>query len=514
MSFDEMTTPPPTRTHPHRATAMSGSRQRAGRKRWKMTSMELDADHCYEALQARDGRFDGVFYAGVTSTGVYCRPVCPSRMPRRHNVCFFAHPAAAEDAGFRPCKRCRPESAPGSAAWDPNGDLLGRALSLIDDGALDGGSVADLAGRLHLADRHLRRVFAERLGTSPLSVARTRRAHLARRLLDETGLSVTDVAFAAGFGSVRQFNDVMRATFGASPSQLRRSRAGGTTAGTGERRTLTIRLPFRAPLDWESTLHVLRLKSTPLVEEVAGTSYRRTVPGGWAQVRSGGERHLLLDVAVDDIRHLTGLVASARRLFDLDADTETVCRALGRDPLLAPVVARHPGLRLLGAWDGFETVVRTIIGQLISVRAASTTTGRLCRWLGQEVADAPKGLGRLFVTPDAVVGEELEAVGMTRAKAGAIRAVAAAVIEGDVLLDGSVGGAHLERAMLALPGVGPWTAALVRMRVGHDPDAFVSGDLGVRRALGGVSAAEAEERSRAWRPWRAYAAMYLWRTIT
>jgi len=476
--------------------------------------MELDADHCYEALQARDRRFDGVFYAGVTSTGVYCRPVCPSRMPRRHNVCFFAHPAAAEDAGFRPCKRCRPESAPGSPAWDPNGDLLGRALALIDDGALDSGSVVDLAGRLHLADRHLRRVFAERLGTSPLSVARTRRAHLARRLLDETGLGVTDVAFAAGFGSVRQFNEVMRATFGASPSQLRHSRAGTGEPRSGDLRSLTIRLPFRAPLDWEATLHVLRLKTTPLVEEVASDSYRRTVAGGWVEVRPGGEWHLLLDADVDQIRHLTPLVARARRLFDLDADIETVDRSLGRDPLLAPLVGRHPGLRLLGAWDGFETVVRTIIGQLVSVRAASTTTGRVCRWLGQEVAGTPEGLGRLFVTPAAVVGTELEAVGMTRAKAGAIRAVARAVLDGDIVLDGSVGAAELERAMLELPGVGPWTAALVRMRVGHDPDAFVAGDLGVRRALGGVSAAAAEERSQAWRPWRAYAAMYLWRSIT
>jgi AraC family transcriptional regulator, regulatory protein of adaptative response / DNA-3-methyladenine glycosylase II len=489
-----------------------------------MKAVDLDADHCYEAVRARDRRFDGAFFTAVTTTGVYCRPVCPSRLPRRRNVRFFAHAAAAEGAGFRPCRRCRPESAPATPTWLHGDDVLRRALGLIDDGVLDGGSVVDLARRLHMADRNLRRIFAEQLGTNPVAVARTRRAHLARRLLDETSLPVTDVAFAAGFGSVRQFNDVMRVTYGAAPTDLRHRAPNppvkGWPDGLASVAPLSLRLPFRAPLDWEATLHVLTVKTTPGVEQVIvgtagpGSAYCRSTPGGWVQLRSGGDDHLVLDVAVTDIRDLAGIVARARRMFDLDADTESVGMLLRQDALLAPIVDRHPGLRLLGAWDGFEGAVRIIVGQLVSVRAASTTTGRLCRTYGTPVDTGHDGLGVLFPAPAALVDEELEAVGMTRAKAGAIRSLAAAVLAGDVSLDGSMPPDRLEAALLSLPGVGPWTAAMVRMRIGRDPDAFVPGDLGVRRALGDISAAAAEERSQAWRPWRAYAAMYLWRSIT
>ena len=472
----------------------------------------LDPDRCYKALLSRDQRFDGSFFTGVTTTGIYCRPVCPARTPKRSNVRFFRHAAAAEDAGFRACRRCRPEAAPGSAAWDPAGDLVSRALQLVDDGALDHGSVAALAGRLHVTERHLRRLFDERVGASPIAVARTRRAHLARRLLDETDLAVTDVCFAAGFGSVRQFNDVMRASFAAAPSMLRdgRRRRSRWPEGT----PLTVRLPFRAPLDWEATTHVLSVKTTALVEVVEGQHYRRTVPGGWVEIRPGGDRQLLLDAHVGDVGHLSSLVARARALFDLDADTETIGEHLAVDPFLRPLVLRHPGLRVLGAWDGFETAVRAVVGQLVSVRGATTTAGKVAAALGGAADTGVAGLDRLWPGPEALVDAELEAVGMTRAKATAIRSLAAAVIDGRVALDGSMLPADLATALVELPGIGPWTADIVRMRVSRDPDAFVPGDLGVRRALGGVGVLEADARSQAWRPWRAYAAMYLWRSIS
>ena len=471
--------------------------------------MHLDEDRCYEAVARRDARFDGAFFAAVTSTGIYCRPVCPARLPHRANIRFYAHPAAAEAAGFRPCRRCRPDSAPGNAGRWGGSDVVDRALRLIDDGGLDGGDLESLALRLGVSGRDLRGRFVRELGASPLAVARSRRAHLARRLIDETDLSMAAVARAAGFGSMRQFGDVMERIFAMAPREMRRRRLPGSGRGR-----LTLRLPYRGELDWTGALGVLGFKTTAGVEHVDGDRYRRATRHGWVEVRPGAPGHLLLDARLDDTRQLARTLSRARATFDLDADVHAVADHLRTDPLLGPLAAANPGLRVVGSWDPFETTIRIIIGQLVSVKAATTVAGRLATKFGRVAPSPGPGVTQLFPEPVDVVGEEVEVVGLTRSKGDAIRAVAAAVLDGDLVLDGGVPPAELERQVLGLRGVGPWTASMITIRVGRDPDTFAPGDLGIRAALGGITARAAEIRSQPWRPFRAYAATHLWRTLT
>ena len=477
--------------------------------------MTLDPDACYRALESRDPRFDGRFFIGVLTTGVYCRPICPARTPRRRNVRFFPSAAAAAEAGFRPCRRCRPEASPGSPAWRGSSAAASRALRLVAEGALDGAGVADLAGRVGLGERQLRRLFQHHVGASPVAVAQTRRVHFAKKLLDETDLPVTEVALAAGFASIRRFNTAMRAAYRAAPRELRRS---SRAAGAPEPE-LVLRLAYRPPLAFDALLGFLAARAIPGVEEVRGSAYRRSVvwngeAGVVAVERGRDERHLLLRAPAALARGLAFLAARARRLFDLDADPAAIASHLARDPALARRLRRLPGLRVPGAWDGFELAVRAILGQQITVAGATALAGRLVERWGRPLARGDGSLGALFPAAADLAAADLEGVGLPGARARAIRALAAAVRDGELELDAPGDPARAATRLEALPGVGPWTVGYVALRALGEPDAFPHGDLGLRRSLAGsgdpLSPRELEARAEPWRPWRGYAAMALW----
>ncbi|MFO7610641.1 MAG: AlkA N-terminal domain-containing protein [Candidatus Krumholzibacteriia bacterium] len=423
--------------------------------------MELDHATCYRAVQARDRRFDGRFFTGVRTTGIYCRPVCPAVTPRARNVEFFACAAAAEQAGFRPCRRCRPETAPGTPAWQGTAATVTRALRLIGEGALDGRSVPDLAARLGLGGRQLGRLFREHLGTTPVAVAQTRRAHFARLLLEQGDLPLAQVALAAGFGSLRRFNAVMRSTFGVAPGALRQ-------AGTKPRKgapTLVARLVFRPPYAWDELLAFLAARAIPGVEAVAGDAYRRTIVWdgrpGLLTVRPGGPDHLRLEAELAAADGAAAVVARVRRMFDCDADPAAIAAHLGADPLLARSLARRPGLRLPSGWDPFETAVRAVLGQQVSVAAATTVAGRLVRRCGSPLPEARDGLTHLFPTPRVLVAADLSGLGLTSGRAATVAGLARAVAGGAVGLNADRGPDELAARLGALPGIGPWTAAYV-----------------------------------------------------
>lgn len=475
--------------------------------------MRLDDERCYRALRARDARFDGRFFVAVRTTGIYCRPVCPAPAARRENVSFYGNAAAAEEAGFRPCRRCRPETAPGSPPWAGTASSVERALRLIDEGLLDEQGVDALAARLGLGDRHLRRLFLQHVGATPLSVARTRRAHFARRLIDQTRLPLTQVAFASGFRSVRQFNDVLKATFGAAPRDLRRAAHPAAAAG------LELRLPARPPYDPSLVLAFLVPRVTPGLESLDGARYRRLLRLGDSPAVvevEAGERGLALRVSRPDGAGLMGLVASARRLFDLDADAPSIHAHLRRDPALAPLLPRPGALRLPGTLSPWELAVKAVLGQQVSVAAARTFTARLVERLGQSVP-GDGTLARLFPDPQAVAEADLSALGLTTARAATLAALARSVADGALRLAPGTPHDEARAALLALRGVGPWTAEYVCLRALGDPDAFPASDLGLRQALaqGGPlpSAAEVERRAEAWRPWRGYAVLALWNSL-
>jgi AraC family transcriptional regulator of adaptative response / DNA-3-methyladenine glycosylase II len=458
-------------------------------------------------------RFDGRFYTAVTSTGIYCRPICPARTPARQNVRFYRHAASAEAAGFRPCRRCRPELSPGDPGWDVAADLVGRALRLIDDGVADEYGVAGLASRLHVTERHLLRLFTAQLGAGPLAVARTRRLLLAKQLLTETSLPITDVAFAAGFGSVRQFNATMKEAYGFAPGELRTASGplgraavppGAATAGTPA--TLTLRLHHRPPYDAESLLGFLAARAIPGVEQASTTNYRRAVSGGVIRlVPAYG--HIKLSVTLDDTRHLARIVSRCRRLLDLDSDPEAIAEALGATSL-RPLVARRPGLRVPGAFDGFEMAVRAVVNQQISVTGARTLLGRIAGRAGtaqEGDAGVPR---RLFPTAAQLAEADLSGLGLTERCVATIKALAMKTASGELHLDGGADPAETASKLLAIPGIGPWTTGYIVMRALHDPDAWPAGDLGLRHAMKALDIPEDDiER---WRPWRAYAALHLW----
>ena len=477
--------------------------------------MLLDPETCERARQARDPRFDGRFFIAVRSTGVYCRPVCRVRPPRAQNVRFYPSAAAAEEAGYRPCRRCRPESAPGTPAWRGSVSTVSRALGLIEAGALDrNGSVEALATRLGVGARHLRRLFAEHVGAAPLSVARTRRTHFARRLLDESDLPMAEIALAAGFGSVRQFNDALSATFHRTPTALRAARS-SRLAREARAEGVRLRLALRPPFDWPALLDFLALRAIPGVESVDGPRYRRAVGPRTAIEVTAEPDALAVRVLGESPPDLIGVAARVRRLFDLAADPEPIARDLGADAVLAPRIRRRPGLRLLGAWDPFETAVRVVLGQQVSVAGASTLAGRVAVAFGKPVEEALPGvLVRLFPAAEDLAEADLAGIGLTRARAAALRAVARACADGSLDLEGAAPLEESLGALTALPGIGDWTAQVIAMRALGEPDAFPAGDLGLRKALGrdGRPAPErrVRERAEAWRPWRSYAAQWLW----
>jgi AraC family transcriptional regulator of adaptative response / DNA-3-methyladenine glycosylase II len=472
----------------------------------------LDDDSCWDALASRDPRFDGRFFVGVRTTGVYCRPVCPARTPRRDRCDFFGRAAEAEREGYRACFRCRPELAPGAGVVDAVPRLVAGAVARIDEGFLNEASVEDLAASLGVTARHLRRAVAAELGVPVVDLAQSRRMALAKQLLQDSSLPMAEVAFAAGFASVRRFNALFRARFGRPPSALRRAH-GGSSAGA-----LALRLDFRPPLDWDAMVEFLAGRCTAGVEQIQGGAYRRTVRlgarTGWVSVTRDPSRPALrAEVSLSLASALLPLVARLRALFDLDAHPGAVAAALRRDPVLAPSVPRCPGLRVTGAFDGFEAAVRVVLGQQVSVRAATTVAGRVAAALGEAVETPFAGLDRLPPSAEGVVaaGEDrLARIGMPGARARTLVALARAVLSGELALARGGDAEQVRDRMLALPGVGPWTANLVAMRALGSPDAFPAGDLGVLRALGTRSAREAEARAEAWRPWRAYAAMHLW----
>jgi AraC family transcriptional regulator of adaptative response / DNA-3-methyladenine glycosylase II len=475
-----------------------------------------DHDACYRVLRARDARFDGRFFVCVRTTGVYCRPICPARPPRPENCLFLPSAAAAQAAGFRPCLRCRPEASPETAAWRGTANTVTRAIRLIAEGALDGGDVRALAGRLGIGDRHLRRLFDRHVGASPLAVAQTRRLLFAKRLIDETTLPMTEVALAAGFRSLRRFHAVVRRTWGRPPRALRRgpaAAAGGTA--------VTLRLPFVPPYDWDALVAFLAARAVPGVEAVCDGVYRRTIActaghGVVAVRRAPGAPHLVATIRVPDTRELATVVGRLRRLFDLDADPRTIDAHLAADPRLAPLVGARPGLRVPGAWDPFELAVRAILGQQVSVAAATTLAGRLVAAHGEPLAPALADgeLRAVFPGPAALAAADLRRVGLPGARAHALAAFAAAVARAPELLATAAGLDAAVGRLCALDGVGAWTAHYVAMRALREPDAFPTGDLGVARALatgdGRPGPRAVAAVAEAWRPWRAYAVLHLW----
>jgi AraC family transcriptional regulator, regulatory protein of adaptative response / DNA-3-methyladenine glycosylase II len=474
----------------------------------------LDPEALNRARISRDPRFDGKFFIAVTSTGIYCRPICPSRWAKRANVRFFGSTAAAEAAGFRPCLRCRPEAAPGTPAWLGTAAVVRRALRLIDDGALDEDSVEALAARLGIGSRHLVRLFGRHVGASPIAVAQTRRLHFAVCLLEATDLPITQIAMAAGFRSSRRFNDAFRATYRRSPRELRKA---GRRAGAAAADQVILRLAYRPPYDWEHMREFLAARAIGGLERVDAGGYARTLAcsGGHALVvvrALPGEHALELRVAGAPAAALLQLSSVARRVFDLAGDPARIGAELTADELIGPLFAQRPGLRIPGAWDAFECAVRAILGQQVSLAAGRTLVERLVARTGEEIRDGIEGLTRLFPTPAVLVRANLEGLGFTGSRVAALRSLARAVLDGRV--DFSAAPADVAAALTALPGVGPWTAQYVALRALGEPDALPYGDWVLRRlaARGGapLTAQQLEQRSQAWRPWRGYATVHLW----
>jgi len=475
--------------------------------------MELDWRVCSRARLSRDPRFDGKFYIGVVGSGVYCRPICPAPTAKEKNVRYFASAAAAAEAGFRPCLRCRPECSPGTPAWFGTSNTVSRALRLIGESGLDDGGVEVLADRLGVGSRHLRRLFLRHLGATPIAVAQTRRLHFAKKLIDETSLPMGQIALASGFGCVRRFNAAIRKVYKRTPTQIRRLvHQKETPAGN----QYVFRLNFRPPYHWEGVLSYLAARATPGVEAVVNDSYRRTISwngsDGYFEVSLDEERDALVArIEFGDPQLLFFIVERIRAMFDLNADWATIVHALKSDPMLAPAMEADPGLRVPGSWNGFELTVRAILGQQVTVKGATALAGRLAAKFGKPFS-GPDGLTHIFPTAEVLADSKLAGVGLTGARAETVRALARAVASGKIDFQGVVDTERFLERLCEIPGIGKWTAQYVAMRALREPDAFPSSDLGLLRALKRKSYRELESRAEAWRPWRAYAAMYLWRT--
>lgn len=477
------------------------------------------------ARLSRDARFDGQFFIGVKTTGIYCRPICPAVSPKSENVSYYPNAAAAGEAGFRPCLRCRPECAPDTPAWSGTSTTVRRGLRLIAGGALDEGTIEQLAERLGVTSRHLRRLFAKHLGASPLAVAHTQRLHFAKRLIDQTSLPMSHVATAAGYGSVRRFNDAFRNSYGRSPRDLRRKNE-TSYAGGG---ALTVRLPWRKPFDWSGIAAFLEGRATPGVEQVTADGYFRTVliDGRPGVIKCGPDSagdNLCLSLHGIETINLFPLVQRVREMFDLDAPVADIANLLGADAMLRRLLRAAPGIRVPGAWDGFELTIRAILGQQISVKAATTLAGRIAQRYGEAVqlpeslgADVGLELMRLFPTPAKLARARFNGIGLVGSRAETIRRVAKAAVNGDIDFDQSHDPDQFRHALTSIKGVGDWTAQYVAMRALKYPDAFPATDLALIKAIDGngrAGAIELKKRAESWRPWRAYAAMLLWSSLS
>jgi AraC family transcriptional regulator, regulatory protein of adaptative response / DNA-3-methyladenine glycosylase II len=481
-------------------------------------AMDMDRTACYRAISTRDARFDGRLFVGVKTTGIYCRPICPARTPNFANVSFYPSAAAAQEAGFRPCLRCRPETSPDLAFWRGTTNTVSRALALIEAGGLDEADVENLANRLGVGARQLRRLFRQHVGASPVAVAQTRRVLLAKQLIHETTLPMAEVALAAGFNSVRRFNETFLHLFGRSPATLRRIR----DKTRREAGALSVRLAYRPPYDWEAMLSFLAARAIPGVEAISDNTYRRTIAigdnSGVISVAPAGNNRVDVSVRFPDMAALPQIIARVRRVFDLAADPDMIGAHLSLDPTLAPMVAARPGLRVPGAWDGFELAVRAIFGQQITVPAATKLLGRLVLAHGAPLAGATKdseGLSHLFPSPIRIAAANLAALGMPKARAMAVTSLARAIAAEPMIFSRSASLEQTIAKLRLLPGIGEWTAQYIAMRELREPDAFPAADIGLLRAMAAAdgtrpSPSELLARAERWRPWRAYAALHLW----
>jgi AraC family transcriptional regulator, regulatory protein of adaptative response / DNA-3-methyladenine glycosylase II len=485
----------------------------------------LDEDACYRAVQTRDPRFDGRFFTAVKTTGIFCRPICSARTPLRKNVKFFKSAAGAFSAGFRPCLRCRPELAP--RAWVGNGAALylQHALALIEQGFLEERSLNDLAARIGVTDRHLRRLFVEHLGASPIQVAQTRRLLFAKQLIDQTALPITQIALASGYGSLRRFNDAFRLSYARSPSEMRERRNSG---GFDDDGAITLKLGCNPPYQWRSLADFVAGRAFPGIEQVTADSYRRVfrlddTVGSFAIAPAGDDgantQQVLLSIRYAKVQHLGVLVERIRRMFDLNASAALISAHLGRDPLLKKIVKKLPGLRIPGAWDPFELAIRAVLGQQVSVRGATTLAARLVERYGaplaaQEMDPAAPQLHRLFPEAKVLARADFSQIGLTRARAQTLRTLAQAYEDDQELFGDTADLDAFVARLTALPGIGEWTAQYIAMRALRHPDAFPASDLGLLRAAAALgepmNAKQLLRRAESWRPWRAYAAMYLW----
>ncbi|MFJ9624314.1 AlkA N-terminal domain-containing protein [Streptomyces sp. NPDC101181] len=478
--------------------------------------MHTDTERCVAAVQSKDARFDGWFFTAVLTTRIYCRPSCPVVPPKVHNMAFYPSAAACQQAGFRACKRCRPDTSPGSPEWNARADSVARAMRLIRDGVVDREGVPGLATRLGYSARQIERQLLAELGAGPLALARAQRAQTARLLIETTGLPMAQVAFAAGFSSIRTFNDTVREVFALAPGDLRTraARGPGTTAAPG---AIALRLPYRAPLNPSNLFGHLAATAVPGVEEWHDGAYRRTLnlPYGPGIVALAPRPdHVACRLALTDLRDLTRAISRCRWLLDLDADPVAVDARLRADPLLAPLVDAGPGRRVPRTVDGAEFAVRAVLGQQVSTAAARTHAARLVTAHGVPVEDPEGGLTHLFPTPGALTGLDPEALALPRTRRTTLTTLVAALAEEKVRLDTDTDWDRARAELAALPGIGPWTVESIAMRALGDPDAFLPTDLGIRRAAEhlGLPATPAALTARAadWRPWRAYAVQYLW----
>ncbi len=483
---------------------------------------------CERARLARDSRFDGQFFVGVLTTGIYCRPICPAVAPKSENVSYYPSAAAASEAGYRPCLRCRPECAPGTPAWGGTSTTVRRGLRLIAGGALDDGDVEHLSNRLGVTSRHLRRLFTKHLGASPLAVAHTQRLHFAKRLIDETALSMSHISSAAGYGSIRRFNDTFKKTYGRTPRELRKF--GDDSRESGNPATLSVRLPYRKPYCWTAMLEFFAARATPGVESVSGSRYQRTISlaGKHGVISVSPEKKsacLTLTLTSVDTGALFEIVQRSREVFDLDAPIDEIATTLKRDETLENLIGRSPGIRVPGAWDGFELTIRAILGQQISVKAATTFAGRIAERYGEKLSlpfeSTDTGLSRIFPSAERLMRARFSNIGLVKSRAETIRRVAAATVDGELNFDMAQESEDFCKSLTVIKGVGDWTAQYVAMRVLKNPDAFPCTDLGLLKAAGSIESQggqatpkELSRRAEAWRPWRAYAALLLWGSMT
>ena len=482
--------------------------------------MILDDEQCYRAAQSRDSRFDGVFITAVKTTGIYCRPSCPAMTPKRRNVEFFVTAAAAQQHGYRACKRCRPDASPGSPEWNVRADVVGRAMRLIADGLVDREGVGGLASRLNYSERQINRLLTTELGAGPLALARAQRAQTARTLIETTSMPITQIAFASGFASVRQFNDTIREVYASSPTELRGTRTDTLAAGT-----LSLRLAYRAPFHSESIFGFLGDRAVPGIETWDGATYRRSMrlnhgnaviaisPGATAP----GPNAVMCTLHLDHVADAQAAVQRCRRMFDLDADPNTVEAHFGDDPILAPLVRKRPGLRSPGHPDGVELLTRAVLGQQVSVKGARTLAARLVASMGEPLATPIDGVTHVFPSAATIATASPTDFAMPTARGRALINACERLAAGDIVIDAGSDRDEISRQLESLPGIGPWTARYIALRSLGDPDVFLPTDIGVRNALRsmGVDSTPkaAEHLAERWRPWRSYALHHLWASL-